>query len=163
MHSVIKEIKMEVLYYENEVKENAKSIFLAGPALRSNQKELYNWRVTALETLDKLHFDGVVYVPDKKDVQSVCHEDDRINWEWKALDKCTTILFWVPRKIDTLPGFTTNVEFGLYVGSNKVVYGRPLDSEKNHYLDRLYYKYYNIEPCDNLTDTIKLAIKHTNK
>ena len=47
------------------------------------------------------------------------------------------ILFWVPRDLRTLPGFTTNVEFGLDVTTGRAVLGCPPDCpdpERNRYL-----------------------------
>lgn len=37
-----------------------------------------------------------------------------------------------------MPGSTTNVEFGYWVKSGKVLYGRPKDAVKVKYLDWLY-------------------------
>lgn len=47
-------------------------------------------------------------------------------------------MFWIPRDVRTLPGFTTNVEFGLDVGAGRpVVLGCPPDCaspDRNRYL-----------------------------
>jgi hypothetical protein len=50
---------------------------------------------------------------------------DQVEWEYAGLESCTAVAFWVPRQLPTLPGFTTNVEFGRYVDSGRCVYGRP--------------------------------------
>ena len=59
-------------------------------------------------------------------------------WEREALINATVILFWVPRKLPDMSAFTTNVEFGYWLHSGKVVYGRPNDASKIKYLDWLY-------------------------
>ncbi len=54
---------MKINYYENDkLENNKKSIFLAGPTPRN--KEVKSWRGEALEILQRLGFDGVVYVPE---------------------------------------------------------------------------------------------------
>lgn len=61
-HTLI--VYMIVKYYEDKVIECKKSIFLAGPTLR---KEIVkSWRPQAIEILEELGFDGVVYVPEFK-------------------------------------------------------------------------------------------------
>jgi hypothetical protein len=46
------------------------------------------------------------------------------------------VAFWVPRNLKDMPGFTTNVEFGLFVDSSfQVVFlGYPKNAEKMRYL-----------------------------
>jgi hypothetical protein len=63
---------------------------------------------------------------------------DQVEWEYVGLEGCRVVAFWVPRDLATLPGFTTNVEFGRYVGSGRCVYGRPEGAAHTRYLDWLY-------------------------
>ena len=62
-----------------------------------------------------------------------------------------------------MPAFTTNVEFGYWLYTNKVIYGRPDDAEKIKYLDWLYKLDYNEEPYNKLDELLKMAIKKTNE
>lgn len=66
--------------------------------------------------------------------------------------------FWMPRHLETLPGFTSNVEFGRYVGSGRVVYGRPEGAPHTRYLDWLYQKLTGNEPGRTLEGTLKTAV-----
>lgn len=75
-----------------------------------------------------------------------------------GLERASVIAFWVPRDLERLPGFTTNVEFGGYVGSGRVVYGRPDGWPMNRYLDWLYGKCTGRIPCQSLADTLKEGI-----
>ena len=52
------------------------------------------------------------------------------------------ILFYIPRKLPELPGFTTNVEFGMYLAKRpeNVILCCPHNAEKNRYLEWLYIK-----------------------
>jgi hypothetical protein len=65
------------------------------------------------------------------------------------------ILFWIPRDISNgILGLTSNVEFGMYLDSGKIFYGRPRGSDKVLYLDYHYTKRYKTAPHDNLQDLI---------
>ena len=81
---------------------------------------------------------------------------DQVEWENFGTENCSKIVFWIPRKLDTMPAFTTNVEFGRYVGSGKCMYGRPDDSEKNRYLDWLYKKLNSKESVHNSLESLLL-------
>jgi hypothetical protein len=82
-----------------------------------------------------------------------------VEWEDEALTRCTLIVFWVPRDLKTLPGFTTNVEFGMYLRSGKIIYGRPDNAPETRYLDYFYKKITGKEPENNLHDLLKNAVQ----
>ena len=71
-------------------------------------------------------------------------------------------MFWIPRSLPDMPAFTTNVEFGYWLHSNKVIYGRPDDAVKIKYLDWLYELDYNEKPFNNLDDLLEEAVKKVN-
>jgi hypothetical protein len=112
------------------------SVFLAGPTPRAD-KPVPSWRPAALEILGRLGFGGAVFVPEAADWGAHDNYDAQIDWEWAALDAASAIVFWIPRDLSVMPAFTTNVEFGLYATSGKVVLGFPPQSPKNRYLERL--------------------------
>lgn len=117
------------------------SVFLAGPTPRS--QDVASWRPQAIQALDAawtapqtLH----LLVPENPGGLTETEYDDQIEWEWEGLDRASAILFWIPRDLRTLPGFTTNVEFGFVARSGRVVLGCPPDCpnpERNRYLVRL--------------------------
>ena len=88
-------------------------------------------------------FDGVVYVPELSSGEAQFNYDNQVEWEWEALEKASVIVFWVPRELSTMPGFTTNIEFGHYVRESRVVYGRPDSAELIRYLDKLYKRFHS--------------------
>jgi nucleoside 2-deoxyribosyltransferase len=143
--------------------EPTKSIFLAGPTPRS--PEVASWRPAALQLIEETGFDGLVYVP-----EPFTHYITQVEWEYSHLLNCKVILFWVPRKMTTMPALTTNVEMGFWLARepHKIVYGRPPDSESNRYLDWLYNKWIvqnlNYEPPihGTLEDTVKYAVSKAN-
>ena len=88
---------------------------------------------------------------------------DQVEWEHAGLEAATVIAFWVPRDLNTLPGFTTNVEFGRCVGSGRIIYGRPDQAPKNRYLDWLYRKCTSLQPCRTLLETMQAAVEKARR
>lgn len=114
---------MQINYSDQPVITGKKSIFLAGPTpIGENQ---ISWRKEACAILEKLNFDGVVYVPEYSTWHPKEDYTDQAMWERLALTEATVICFWVPRTLPDMAGFTTNVEFGYWLPTKKVIYGRP--------------------------------------
>jgi 8-oxo-dGTP pyrophosphatase MutT (NUDIX family)/nucleoside 2-deoxyribosyltransferase len=135
-----------------------KSIFLAGPTPRSN--DVKSWRPEALRILRLLGYDGVVFIPEDRNggIYENFDHREQVEWEHRALNAADCILFWVPRNLKTLPGFTTNVEFGLYVHLGKSVLGYPPDAEKMKYLHLVAEKN-DIPIAHTLQEAIEKALK----
>ena len=149
---------MQIVYAKETLPQTSPlGIFLAGPTPR--RKDVQSWRPDALRILEDQGYEGTVYVPEARDGTWKPDEYEmQVEWEEAALNKAACILFWVPRKMDTLPGLVTNVEFGVWQGSGKVVFGAPLDAEKVRYL--LYYAVkLNIPAARTLEATVALAIE----
>lgn len=126
-------------------KGSKKSVFLAGPTER-NSKFGTRWRLEIREALNDIK-NLVLFIPEPADlsnnpdidISSWWPEYDvQIDWEWYHLENCDAVAFWVPRNMETLPGLTTNVEFGLCATSAKCLYGRPDNAEHIRYLDSLW-------------------------
>lgn len=79
-------------------------------------------------------------------------------WEREALTESTVIMFWIPRSLPDMFAFTTNVEFGYWLHSGKVIYGRPDNAAKIKYLDWLYEEDYKKVPINNLEELLKESI-----
>lgn len=146
---------MKINYSDQEVIKGGKSIFLAGPTPRG--EGVVSWRSEAVEILKNMGFDGVVYVPEYSTWKPKADYVDQAMWERVALTNATIIIFWIPRSLPDMPAFTTNVEFGYWLHTGKVLYGRPNDAVKIKYLDWLYKLDYNKEPYDNLDNLLKEA------
>lgn len=132
-----------------------KSIFLVGPTPRS--KEVKSWRPEAAEILNNLGFTGTVFIPENANWGPKDSYDDQVFWEWEALDQATTIACWIPRDLINMPAFTTNVEFGLYAKSGKLVLGYPREAPKMHYLNYLAQRYH-VPVCHTLEETMTIAM-----
>src|SRR3989344_6570979 len=96
-----------IYYYDKPPKSFSKSIFLAGPTPRTS--DVQSWRPEALKILEEKGYDGVVFVPEKKPGNDNTKYSPSLAspWEHKMLDMSDIVLFWVPRDLETLPGFTT--------------------------------------------------------
>lgn len=122
------------VYSDQEMpQEVSRTLFLCGPSPREGVGE--NWRKKALEYLESIKYDGHIFIPLTSDGKTPASYDAQRQWEIDAIDRADCIVFWVPRNTKTLPGLTTNVEFGLYTKSGRVILGYPPQADKMTYLD----------------------------
>ncbi len=137
------------------------SVFLAGPTPRDDG--VASWRPAAIDALEQAWTGAVpltVLTPESRGGRRATEYDDQVGWEAAGLDAADAILFWIPRDLRTLPGFTTNVEFGLYARSGRVALGVPPDCpnpERNRYLIWVA-KRYGVPVCESLGETAKAAL-----
>lgn len=117
---------------ENPPETITSSMFLAGPSPR--QKDHPNWRIEALELLEELGYQGVVFIPLPRDGNWAHSYDSQVEWEHTYLHMADKVVFWIPRNMETLPALTTNVEFGIWYRSGKAVLGFPTNAPKMRYL-----------------------------
>jgi 8-oxo-dGTP pyrophosphatase MutT (NUDIX family) len=148
---------MEIVYAHEEIPETlTKSIFLAGPTPRDSQTE--SWRKDAIQILEDKGYDGAVFIPEPRDGKWKKDYEGQVDWEEKFLNIADCIVFWVPRDLETMPAFTTNVEYGAWNCSGKIVFGAPPDAPKNSYL-KYYAKKYNVPMGETLTETLDDALE----
>ena len=149
---------MKIFYSDsslNDLDVLSHSIFLAGPTPRSLDTK--SWRPDAIKILKDLNYNGQVIYPERSVKMEHVDYDAQVEWEYHGLVNCDVIVFWIPRDLDTMPAFTTNVEFGTYVKSGRIVYGRPDDAPNNRYLDWLYKKHNDRPIYNTLKDTLEAA------
>lgn len=164
---------MQIIYsLESVVNNEQPSIFLAGPTYRISDKCDHNpsWRKEALTFLQFNNFNGIVYIPefknDKLDPNFTLSR--QVDWELKAMNSATVILFWIPRDLEKLPAFTTNIEFGERLNSGKIVIGGPPTAQKNEYIkercSRLQINWnYTLDNCiKEALDFIKKTTQQEN-
>ncbi len=147
---------MDIVYAREPLPTKmVKSIFLAGPTPR--KEGVKSWRESALKLLAGLGYDGHVFVPEPADGVWSSDYTKQVLWEDEAMNQADCILFWVPRDMDTLPGLTTNDEWGHWKDSGKVVFGSPPDAPHTKY--QRYFADKFAVPCfDTLVDTLKAAL-----
>jgi Nucleoside 2-deoxyribosyltransferase like len=137
------------------------SVFLAGPTPRRG--EVPSWRPAAIEALTA-QWAGpgpmTVLTPESRDGIRAAHYDDQVDWETEARAAAAAILFWIPRDLRTMPGFTTNVEFGLDVTTGRAVLGCPPgcpNPERNRYLMYVARRH-DVPVRETLPDTVAAAL-----
>jgi len=137
-----------MIYYTLEEPTKTGGIFLAGPSLRPGQKGT-SWRPEVIRTLKLMKMSPIIYVPefrppsfknfDGSQIETQGGQPEgwtyekQVEWEVKCLALARTILFWIPRS-EKLPGFTTNIEFGEWLHSDKIVIGFPEDAINMRYI-----------------------------
>jgi len=147
---------MKIVYSRGQFPESfSKAIFLAGPSPRSADVE--SWRPTALEYLEKCGYDGVVFVPENGEGSAPFDYELQVAWEEEGLNKADAIVFWVPRDLDTMPGLTTNIEWGAWHKSGKAIFGAPEDAPSMKYFRR-YADKLRIPQANSLEGTLDLAL-----
>jgi hypothetical protein len=152
----------EVGYAQEEIPSSrAGSVFLAGPTPRD--PEVPSWRPDAVEVLrGRWAAAGtgrlVVFVPETREGGVNAGWDAQVEWEDACLNACDVIAFWVPRDMRTLPGLTTNVEWGRWESSGKVVLGAPAEAPRNRYLFH-YARRHGVPTAATLEDTMDAALE----
>jgi hypothetical protein len=139
------------------------AVFLAGPTPRD--PAVPSWRPAAVDLLRERWVAGdggrlVVFIPEFARGRPNGHEADwlgQVEWEDACLNASDAIAFWVPRDMTTLPGLTTNVEWGRWESSGKVVLGAPPGAPGTKYL-RHYATKVGAPTADTLHATMDLAL-----
>ncbi|WP_436786960.1 nucleoside 2-deoxyribosyltransferase domain-containing protein [Yinghuangia sp. YIM S10712] len=134
------------------------SVFLAGPTPRS--ADVASWRPDALDLIRR-QWRGpgelLVFVPEPRDGGPWADYEDQRLWELRWLRVADQVVFWVPRDLATLPGLTTNDEWGWLKDSGRAVFGSPPDAAKVRY-QREYAADQNIPLAQTLDETLRIAL-----
>ena len=147
---------LQVVFANQELPEKwTKSIFLAGPTPRSD--DVVSWRPQAVEILEELGYDGVVFVPESSDGKWQHSYVDQVDWEERCLNAADCVLFWIPRELKTMPAFTTNIELGVWLDSGKAVVGFPEHAPKTRYIEH-YTEKLKVPNARTLRHTVEQAL-----
>lgn len=150
------------LVMARETLSGGPSVFLAGPT-PDKSAPVPSWRPEATRLLGRQWADQTpltVLSPESRNGERANRYETQVDWETDARASATAILFWIPRDLRTLPGMTTNVEFGLDVGTGRAVLGCPPDCpnpERNRYLIYVARRH-NVQIRTTLTDTVGAAL-----
>lgn len=139
------------------------SVFLAGPSPERGSG-VPSWRPDAAAALAATWLGDeplAVLSPESRGGVRAAHYEDQTDWEMAARYRAAVVLFWIPRDVRLMPGFTTNVEFGYDVAARRqVVLGCPPDCpnpERNRYLIRVA-QLHAVPVCTTLPQTVSAAI-----
>ncbi|MGZ2360930.1 nucleoside 2-deoxyribosyltransferase domain-containing protein [Streptomyces sp. 372A] len=137
-------------------------VFLAGPT-PDKSVPAPPWRPDALELITA-QWTGTesltVLSPESRHGERAARYEDQVDWETEARAAADAVLFWIPRDMRTMPGMTSNVEFGLDVSTGRAVLGCPPDCpnpERNRYLIYVARRH-GVPVCSKLADTAAAAL-----
>ncbi|MFF3085882.1 hypothetical protein ACFVRB_12610 [Streptomyces nojiriensis] len=81
-----------------------------------------SWRPEALRALTEQWLGRrplTVLSPESRHGERADRYETQVDWETDARAAATAVLLWIHRDLRTLPGMTTNVEFGLDVSTGR--------------------------------------------
>jgi len=163
LNKIIDRLQMNTTVHplDNTPKNIISSIFLAGPVPRT---QTISWRTYAEQYLREHNYNGTIYNPEVSTANYENYYNEQFAWEHDKLDKSDIIVFWIPRKLKNQEalGLTTNIEFGLYAKSNKLIVGCPSDADEVKYIEKCCEEnnipYYNT--LEEVLDATILMIKN---
>src|SRR5512135_587825 len=152
---------MQVVYAREPFPESwSKSLFLAGPTPRT--KDVLSWRPEALRLLETLGYDGTVFIPEDRGFNGCAitpeNYEPQILWEHEAIRRADAVVFWVPRDLDAMPAFTTNIEWGEQFDSGRVALGYPKETPKMGYF-RTKARWHEVPVAHTLEAALKRALE----
>ena len=150
---------MELNFSNQPIKQSETSIFLAGPTYRGEDFSK-SWRKDACKILKELGFKGLVYIPEFETGNMKPDLTEQAEWERQGLEKATVILFYINRKLPELPGFTTNIEYGMWLAKrpNACELCIPANAEKTSYIKWLWNREGNTVIHHNLESALKYIV-----
>src|SRR5262249_25537153 len=112
--------------------------------------------------LEAMGFAGEVFAPEPRDGRWPDDYSGQIEWEDAALRRADRILVWLPREMATLPGLTTNDEWGYWKGRDpaRLVLGAPPEAVSVRY-QQYYARRLGVPVCQTLTEACRLAAEGT--
>ena len=151
---------MKVIYAGEELHSPKFSIFLAGPTPR--EASVKSWRPEFIEELKSKGFSSSVFAPENRVLGSPYDFETQVDWEVSGLTKANLVIFWIPRNLETMPAFTTNIEFGEFMHSGKIIVGFPPDSVNNRYIGKRC-QMHNVPLFDNIKKMVSFICEEENK
>ena len=132
-------------------------IYLAGPAPRETDK--LPWHPEAINALHAQGFEGAVIVPQSLNERATLEADEQqLSWEFQAQCLANVLLFWVPRNPIDMLGLTTNLEWGMWYSTGKVVIGIPPEATMTLPMRHAAHRA-GIKVCDTLDGTVRRALQ----
>lgn len=144
---------MEVIYVgQKPTSGDSESIFLAG--LHGGMP----WQFEALSILKRAGFQGRVFIPLTESGSWLSYDYLQNEWELEYLELATAIAFWFREDQAGSVWFArSEVQYGLYLPSGKIVLGHPRGVYHVKYLD-LLASHYEVPTSHTLEGTLSQAI-----
>ena len=152
-------MNQEIYALESQEDNDCLSIFLAGPTPRDHSSP--SWRPGMIKTLRDAGFTGDIFVPEKRGDYLSYEYGTHTRWEVEYLNKATLILFWIPRDLESMPAFTSNIDFGEFSHSGKIILGYPEWAKKMRYLKERCIMH-DIQYFHTMEELANCAVKESN-
>lgn len=153
---------MKLVYTGEHCQNFRNSIFLAGCSYRDGSLNSMSWRreieliIQQKEVETSVEF--TLIIPEMNpNIPLYLTSEDIYRWETFMLSRSSSILFWIPRDMQDLPGLTTNIEFGEWMSKEGVFVGYPDDAEKNGSI-KVRCEHYNKVIHNNLYGLVQAVI-----
>lgn len=146
------------IYVLQKKKVSGYSVFLAGPSPRTNL--LPSWRPHMINIIRQEGYQGDIISPEKKK-HDFEEYDCEINtaWEYQHMKIADKIIFWIPREMIAMPALTSNVEFGEFLHSGKILLAYPPNAQNMIYL-QVKAKMNNVPVVNSMEDAAKWLVSH---
>lgn len=128
-------------------------VYLAGPVSRDTG--VLDWHEDAVEELRAVGYRDQIVVPCLRPGRRP-DSSEQVAWEHSAMSRADALLFWIPRVLWTLPGLTTNLEWGIWHDSGKAILGAPPGAPRMRYL-RFYADRAGAPQTESLHDAARIA------
>jgi hypothetical protein len=152
--------KMQIVFigdpYPQEVE---KVVFLVDSASHQDMRG-NSCQVDAIQLLEQLGYDGIVYVPEEKKGSSnttPLDDEARIRWVHGALMRSDVAVFLFSEEVELILNMPMGIELGWLMESGRLVLGLPLETEKFLAL-RVYAKISHIPCYETVRETLFAAI-----
>ncbi|WNV84914.1 nucleoside 2-deoxyribosyltransferase domain-containing protein [Umezawaea sp. Da 62-37] len=112
-------MSVELVFAREPAQADRPSVMLLGPTPVA--ETVPSWRPQVIELL-AAGWRGVeplvVLSPESRGEVRARRYEDQVASELKMIEAADAAMFWISRDVTLLPGFTTNVEFGLIAGTS---------------------------------------------
>lgn len=150
---------MSVNYSDNKEYKfsDGPTIFLAGPTSCQEDinRPVTEWRTNAIQLFESFG-ESCLLIPEPGPGSLWLSYGGQVEWQHVHLNSADSIMFWIPRDMTNLFGGATNIEFGMYMKSGKVVLGCPPEAAHAKYM-KYCAKLFNIPCFSTLRDTVVAA------
>ncbi|MFH8344362.1 nucleoside 2-deoxyribosyltransferase domain-containing protein [Streptomyces sp. NPDC018045] len=135
------------------------AVYLSGPT--PTDPQVPSWRGEAVAALRKLWSGSgrlAVFVPEPSPGGDYPDYADQIAWEEEAMRLSDVVAFYIPRRMPRLPGLVSNIKWGAWHDSGRVVLGTPPEADRMEYLLH-FAKELGVPVAHTIEDTARAALE----
>jgi hypothetical protein len=134
IYFIIGDMSATIVYYEDPLNDhvNKPSLYLDGPKNKINGM---SWRKKLIDAFNAKEFPYVIIVPEcrNSEFRPPYHTPEFYEWQERAMNMATYVLFWIPRDSKMYTGKDINDRWGEWKLRKNVILGFPKKSEETEY------------------------------